>query len=216
MALTARAINFNCAFYAPTHPASHSPSYSPLVLFAFLFHYAKEKRWRCLFCTFHWAEAATPRLTPLMENYNFFLLIFWHAYFSFFFIFFPTSCSCFLLRCASCGLPGNGNETTDTDTDEDKKKHADFGRLNLSDLRARLRARGLSVTGRKQTLIERLATTATTTSATEATTSYNLSPSRPQEQQRQQQQQQQLVNYTGSYTATNSAAGNNESPRNGR
>lgn len=125
-----------------------------------------------------------------------------------------------MLRCASCGLPGNGNETTDTDTDEDKKKHVDFGRLNLSDLRARLRARGLSVTGRKQTLIERLATTATT-SATEAAatsstaaTSSNLSPSRPQEQQGQQQQQ--LVNYTGSYTATNSAAGNNESPRNGR
>ncbi|XP_032290985.1 calcium uniporter protein, mitochondrial isoform X2 [Drosophila virilis] len=47
----------------------------------------------------------------------------------------------------------------------------DFGRLNLSDLKALLRARGLSVTGKKQTLIERLKnTTATTTAATTTTT----------------------------------------------
>lgn len=85
------------------------PSYSLLVLFAFLFHYAKEKRWRCLFCTFHWSEAATPRLTPLMENYNFFLLIFWHAYFSFF-IFFPQlrvrvfCCAALLAGCQAMGM----------------------------------------------------------------------------------------------------------------
>lgn len=49
VALTARAINFNCAFYASHSPLpSHFPlpTHTPLfVLFAFLFHYAKEKHW---------------------------------------------------------------------------------------------------------------------------------------------------------------------------
>ncbi|XP_043071558.1 calcium uniporter protein, mitochondrial isoform X2 [Drosophila grimshawi] len=78
----------------------------------------------------------------------------------------------------------------------------DIGSLNLSDLKARLRARGLSVTGKKQTLVERLmntttataanattiaaaeATTPTTTRATTeaATTSSNLSSCNPWEQ----------------------------------
>lgn len=127
-------------------------------------------------------------------------------------------------------LPGNGHEEKlKAKAKDDQELPVDFGRLNLSDLRARLRARGLSVTGRKQTLIERLETTttaateATTTTATStiattateasttaatsiAATSSNLSPSRPRAQE---QQQQQLVNYTSSSTSASA-------PQNGR
>lgn len=139
----------------------------------------------------------------------------------------PTTSSSALLLVR---LPGNGHEEKlKAKAKDDQELPVDFGRLNLSDLRARLRARGLSVTGRKQTLIERLETTTTaaatateattttatsTTAATEASTtaatsiaatSSNLSPSRP----RAQQQQQQLVNYTSSSTSASA-------PQNGR
>lgn len=142
-------------------------------------------------------------------------------------------CLRYLLLVRLVRLPGNGHEEKLKDNAKDEQQlPVDFGRLNLSDLRARLRARGLSVTGRKQTLIERLetttateattataaeATTTTTTTATEASTtastkatsiaatSSNLSPSRP----RAQQQQQQLVNYTASSTSASA-------PQNGR
>lgn len=137
----------------------------------------------------------------------------------------PTTCSSSLLLVR---LPGNGHEEKlKAKAKDDQELPVDFGRLNLSDLRARLRARGLSVTGRKQTLIERLettttaaataaeatTTTATSTTATEASTtaatsiaatSSNLSPSRPRAQQ-----QQQLVNYTSSSTSASA-------PQNGR
>ncbi|XP_062132672.1 calcium uniporter protein, mitochondrial isoform X2 [Drosophila sulfurigaster albostrigata] len=88
----------------------------------------------------------------------------------------------------------------------------DLKRLNLSDLRARLRARGLSATGRKQTLIERLETTTTTTTAatpvttTTTTTSSNLSPTCPGEETTQQQQQ--LVNCVASDAEAATDTGN--------
>lgn len=136
-------------------------------------------------------------------------------------------CLRYLLLLRLVRLPGNGHEEKLKDEAKDEQElPVDFGRLNLSDLRARLRARGLSVTGRKQTLIERLetttaataaeatttttadteaSTTASTTATSIAATSSNLSPSRP----RAQQQQQQLVNYTASSTSASA-------PQNGR
>ncbi|XP_017842501.1 calcium uniporter protein, mitochondrial isoform X2 [Drosophila busckii] len=57
----------------------------------------------------------------------------------------------------------------------------DIGRLNVSDLKARLRARGLSATGRKQTLIERLETAAATEIETETETEANVSLTRHRE-----------------------------------
>lgn len=135
-------------------------------------------------------------------------------------------CLRYLLLLRLVRLPGNGHEEKLKDKAKDEQElPVDFGRLNLSDLRARLRARGLSVTGRKQTLIERLetttataaeatttataateaSTTASTTATSIAATSSNLSPSRP----RAQQQQQQLVNYTASSTSASA-------PQNGR
>lgn len=61
VALTARAINFNCAFYAsPTHPSlpTHSPHSLCCLLFCFIMQ--KKSTGCCLFlCT-----SATPRLTP--------------------------------------------------------------------------------------------------------------------------------------------------------
>ncbi|XP_034106697.1 calcium uniporter protein, mitochondrial isoform X1 [Drosophila albomicans] len=89
----------------------------------------------------------------------------------------------------------------------------DLKRLNLSDLRARLRARGLSATGRKQTLIERLETTTTATTTTAATpvtttsttTSSNLSPTCPGEETTQQQQ---LVNCVASDAEAATDTGN--------
>lgn len=133
-------------------------------------------------------------------------------------------CLRYLLLLRLVRLPGNGHEEKLKDKAKDEQELAvDFGRLNLSDLRARLRARGLSVTGRKQTLIERLetttataaeatttataateaSTTASTTATSIAATSSNLSPSRPRPQQ------QQLVNYTASSTSASA-------PQNGR
>jgi len=144
-----------------------------------------------IFCFF-----ATPCLTPLMENFNFFSLILWHAYFFSFF-----SCLfCFLFFfCAA--LPDDAE---------------DLKRLNLSDLKARLRARGLSTTGKKQTLIERLETTTATTTTvatatteatpvTTTTTSNNLSPTCSWEETTQQQQ---LVNCVATVAEAN-ACGNN-------
>lgn len=62
------------------------------------------------FCTFHWAGlffACHASSNTLMENFNFFLLIFWHAYFSFFlpwFVFFCAARSRYLLTgCQAMG-----------------------------------------------------------------------------------------------------------------
>lgn len=64
VALTARAINFNCAFYASHSPPSLSlpPAIHSLCCLLFCFIMQKKSTgWRCccLFCT-----SATPRLTP--------------------------------------------------------------------------------------------------------------------------------------------------------
>ncbi|XP_034483911.1 calcium uniporter protein, mitochondrial isoform X1 [Drosophila innubila] len=134
-------------------------------------------------------------------------------------------------------LHRNFASSTNSSDDEQKKleKHKketptsgdaeDLRRLNLSDLRARLRERGLSATGRKQTLIERLETTTITTTTTTTTTaattptSNNLSPICHGEETTQQQQQPQLVNCVARVAeAEADACGNNAAtltPENG-
>ncbi|KRG06177.1 calcium uniporter protein, mitochondrial isoform X1 [Drosophila mojavensis] len=117
--------------------------------------------------------------------------------------------------------------TSGDDGDENwRKKHdkhkqqslataEDFGRLNLRELKELLRARGESVTGKKQALIERLvsttttpapedATTTTTTATTMPTTNSNLSPFGSREQQ-STSPPQSLVNNTASSTPSTSS-----------
>jgi len=117
VALTARAINFNCAFACSTF---FSCSFSSFMLFfwclvCFLIHYAKGKSWKdwggscCLFCTFHLLFSFLYTLYFLLfchalpntfdgKFFNFFSLILWHAYFFFFFRVYFVFCF-FLQRC---------------------------------------------------------------------------------------------------------------------
>ncbi|XP_017863722.1 PREDICTED: uncharacterized protein LOC108614223 isoform X2 [Drosophila arizonae] len=91
----------------------------------------------------------------------------------------------------------------------------DFGRLNLRELKELLRARGESVTGKKQALIERLvsttttpapedATTTATTTTAATTTNSNLSPVGSRELQ-STSPPQSLVNNTASSTPSTSS-----------